>query len=353
VSNTGLQPFILEPISVRKVWGIDGVGERWEISEMDDAVCRIAGGPFNGASFRDLIRRDPDGILGKRIAKENGGRLPLLLKTIMAAEALSVQVHPDDVYARSSGDAERGKTEAWIVLDAAPGAKLIVGTRGNPDRRSFRAALEATGAKAGQAMLESLRPERNLSAGEVGAVFRRCPLGAMLNVIPVRKGDCVYLAPGTLHAICGGLTLYEIQQACDVTYRVYDWHRMGDDGKPRELHVDKAMDVLDFSSVPAVTNISDASDGDVLADSPCFTLELVAFAGEKVIPSAPGRDDAFMIVTAYDSSLDVCRGGARIALGPGRSAFVPAFAAEGVVLRSPGRSRALMARPVSSAAARD
>ena len=140
----------------------------------------------------------------------------MLTKIIDAREALSVQVHPDDAYAQRVEHQPNGKTECWYVLDCEPGAELVLGWTRDTTRDEY---------------------ERRVADGTLGDILRR---------VPVTPGDAFYLPAGTLHAIGAGIQLFETQQASDLTYRIFDWNRVGADGKPRELHVQKAGDVLDF-----------------------------------------------------------------------------------------------------------
>jgi mannose-6-phosphate isomerase len=155
-------------------------------------------------------------------------RFPVLTKIIDAREPLSVQVHPDDAYAQRVEHQPVGKTECWYILAADPGAELVLGWTRDTDRAEY---------------------ERRVADGTLGDVLRR---------VPVKPGDAFYLPAGTLHAIGAGIQLFETQQASDLTYRIFDWNRVGADGKPRELHVAKAADVVDFRATfpGAVTQIT-------------------------------------------------------------------------------------------------
>jgi mannose-6-phosphate isomerase len=179
------------------------------------------------------------------------GKFPLLIKLLDANKRLSVQVHPDDEYAAEHENGELGKTEMWYVLYAEPDSYLIYGLKAGVTPHSFRQALEA---------------------GEL----EKC-----LHHLPVKAGDAVYIPSGSLHAIMEGLLIAEIQQNSDTTYRVYDWNRLGDDGKPRPLHVDKAMDVINFDLVepgPFPPQLVEESSGlrrELITASPYFNVEKI------------------------------------------------------------------------------
>ena len=210
----------VNPVLKETVWGgkrlaeygyalpSDHVGEAWAISAHPNGDCTIAGGAFNGMHLSELWKNRRDLFGG-----EAGDRFPLLTKIIDASRDLSIQVHPDDVYAKLYENGSLGKTECWYILDAAPGAKIIIGH--NAKNRD-----------------------------EVKAMIEQKKWNEFIREVPVHKGDFFFIAPGTVHAIKGGTLLLETQQNSDVTYRVYDYDRPGSDGKPRALHIAQSIDVI-------------------------------------------------------------------------------------------------------------
>jgi mannose-6-phosphate isomerase len=218
-----LQPFVIEPKETTAIWGGDALvrvyrkhgdpseklGESWEC--WDDNVVRS--GPYAGKSIAEVRR-----ILGKRLmgTLDPNRRFPVLTKLIDAREPLSVQVHPDDAYAQRVEKEPNGKTECWVILAAEPGAELILGWNRATNRDEY---------------------ERRVKDGTLGDILRH---------VPVKPNDAFYLPSGTLHAIGAGIQLFETQQASDLTYRIFDWNRVGADGKPRTLHVERAADVLNY-----------------------------------------------------------------------------------------------------------
>ncbi len=197
------------------------IGESWEVSDHGEDTTVVANGALAGRSLHELAEEFPEELMGEKGMSAAGGRFPLLLKFIDASEVLSVQVHPDDEYAAMhEAEGELGKTEAWYVVDAEEGSRLVRGVKPGTTREGFAG------------LLKEGRLEECLNSFEVGA------------------GDVIYLPAGALHALGAGIVVAEIQQNSDTTYRVYDWNRTGLDGKPRELHVEKALEVIDFDAPP-------------------------------------------------------------------------------------------------------
>ena len=212
-----MYPIRFENLYYEKIWGgrdfeafrdnmPEGkIGETWDIACHKNGTGIVANGDFKGINFNDLIKRFGHNLVGEKVSLE---KFPLLIKLINSKEKLSVQVHPGDEYA-SKYEGEYGKTEAWYVIDAKPGASLIVGTK-NCTKKEFEESIKNN-------TVENL-----------------------LNKIEVKKGDCFLINSGLVHAICEGVIIAEIQQNSDVTYRVYDY------GRPREIHIKKALDVINF-----------------------------------------------------------------------------------------------------------
>lgn len=219
--------FKLEPAYKDYIWGgnklkreynknspYEITAESWELSCHKNGETRIFGGEYDGKTLSEVIRDSKAkgiDLLGTRCAEFSD--FPVLIKLIDANQALSIQVHPDNEYAKEK-EGGFGKTEVWYVVSADEGAELIYGFKRDVSREELRAAIE------------------------------KSELSPLLNSVPVKAGDVFFVEAGLLHAIGKGILICEIQQNSDTTYRVYDWGRVGADGKPRELHVDKALDVL-------------------------------------------------------------------------------------------------------------
>jgi mannose-6-phosphate isomerase len=276
----------------------DRTGESLEISALSGMESAVENGALAGFP------------LSRALAEINGAdsALPLLVKLLDARETLSVQVHPDDVYARLHEN-KTGKTEAWIVLAAKPGTQIIYG----------------------------IKPEM---AGRFAEMTRRGDIGLALNRLPVLAGDVLYIPHGLVHALCGGAAVYEIQQSSDVTYRIWDWGRLESGGKPRELHINHALSVSRPElSLSKKAGIAVPAEGGVhityIADNH-FELRKIILSG--VMPLPAGR---MRLIT----SLGACRlrwDEGTADLSPGKSCLIPACT-EGAALF--GRAELICAMP--------
>lgn len=195
-----------------RVWA-----ESWEIVDHRQAQSVVTNGPFAGQTLRQLLHSFSKEIVGYDAPDTH---FPLLLKYLDCQLDLSAQVHPDDNYGAKMPIPDKGKTEAWYVVEAEPGAKLYAGLKADVNESDVRTAI-ANGR-----------------------------LEDCLHVIPAKAGDCIFIPAGTVHALGAGLLIAEIQQASDCTFRLYDWNRVDADGKPRELHIEQAIEVTNFHSGP-------------------------------------------------------------------------------------------------------
>lgn len=219
----------MNPIMKEMVWGgrwladrfgkiipSDKTGESWEIAAHDNGQSTVADGADQGRTLGEMVKEYKEALVGTAVYEKFGDFFPLLVKFIDANQNLSVQVHPNDEQAvRLEGAGISGKTEMWYILDAQPGAKLVYGFN------------------------------QDLTREKMAEAIRDGKIEEYLNWVPVQAGDTFYIPAGTLHAIGSGILIAEIQQNSDITYRVYDYGRLGLDGKPRALHVDKAVEVTD------------------------------------------------------------------------------------------------------------
>jgi mannose-6-phosphate isomerase len=220
------EPLFFKPIYKETIWGGSAlrtrfnrplapdqlVGESWEVVNLETDQSMVEGGPLSGTALGRLAAESADELLGKI---DFFGKFPLLYKFIDARDRLSVQVHPDDAQARENGWGEFGKTECWYVVDAKKDARIVVGFREDVTHKVISRAIE------------------NGSLHE------------LLNIMPVKSGDVLFIPAGTVHAIMEGTVLYEIQETSDTTLRLYDWGRVDGSGKPRSLHVRDALKVID------------------------------------------------------------------------------------------------------------
>ncbi len=217
-----LKPIKLKSVCKEIIWGgnrlkneynkvssLNNIAESWELTVRDDGMNTIDGGEFDGLTMAEYIEKNGFSV----VTNKKLDRFPLLIKFIDAEDNLSIQVHPDDEYGMKTANS-LGKTEMWYIIDAKPGARLVYGLKENCTIEMLKDAIE-------QGKVEE-----------------------MLNYVSVRKGDVFFIPSGLVHAIGSGILLAEIQQNSNITYRVYDYNRIGKDGKPRELHVQDALNVI-------------------------------------------------------------------------------------------------------------
>lgn len=236
----------LETIFGRALPPGEPVGESWDLADLPGAVSVVASGAHAGRTLHDLVEAEPGDLLGRAQAK--AGRFPLLVKLLDAHRTLSVQVHPDEAAAaRLGGDA---KDEAWFVLNADPGAALYLGLKPGTGRAELA---------------------RSVEDGEVASLLAPCA---------PRPGDVIHVPPGTVHALGDGVVLVEVQQPSDTTYRLFDWGRLGSDGRPRALQVEKALEAIHFGSDPR----GPVAGGCI--DSPAFRARWVRGQGGGEEPAA-------------------------------------------------------------------
>ncbi len=279
VSHNALYPLTFTPVLKHYLWGGRGLerlgrrlppgitAESWEIAAHPDGETRAANGRFAGQTLTQLTAQLGLDLIGSHNAWALArGKFPLLIKLLDACQPLSVQVHPDDEYALAHEGNELGKTEMWVALDAEPGAAVILGVAPGTTPGTFRAGIESG----------NLEP--------------------CLHRIPIRAGDVVCVPAGSLHAILGGLLIAEIQQNSNTTYRVYDWNRVGADGTPRPLHVEKAMAVINFNQAapglcqPQIIQDEAGVRRELLCHNRYFTTErLTLAAGAEFAGECDGR----------------------------------------------------------------
>jgi mannose-6-phosphate isomerase len=330
--SDALYPLAIVPDEREAIWGGSSlatrygkhappdarIGESWECYDGN----AVGNGAFAGATIGELRARLGADLMG---AADPAAPFPLLTKLIDARAALSVQVHPDDAYARRVEHAPNGKTECWYVLEADPGAEIVLGW----NRATTRA--------------EYLERVREASLDDV------------LRRVPARPGDAFYLPAGTLHAIGAGIVLFETQQTSDLTYRIYDYDRRDADGKPRELHVEKAADVLDYrvSFAGALHALSYELDGlrrTTLVADRNFIVERIDVPGERRGLDLEGMP---LVVQALATRVELEARGATLVLEPYQSAVVPAALDVVMVRAAAGAERGslLVAAPPRDASA--
>jgi mannose-6-phosphate isomerase len=301
-------PLTFAPILKERVWGGDRlrplfgkpvptgarIGESWEVADRPGEVSVVADGPLAGVDLRFLMREHGEALLGRPASP--GERFPWLVKLLDAAADLSLQVHPPASRAAELGG--EPKTEIWYVAEASADAAFHVGLRPGVTRGTF---------------------EARCADGSVAQCFHR---------VAVKAGDAMFVPSGRVHALGGGVVVFEIQQSSDTTYRVFDWNRPGLDGRPRELHLGPALASIDFEDMcPALVPEIAVKDGDgvivrPLLRNPIFdidVIELDAGAG-RVIPDRQGMS----VIGLVSGSLEVRGGGRKAPLAPGGFALRPA-----------------------------
>jgi mannose-6-phosphate isomerase len=315
-----LAPLAIEPQEHEAIWGGHAlvtrygkhgdpkakIGESWECWDENRATTGTLAGK-TVAELRGLLGHDLVGAL------DPAKMFPILTKLIDARHPLSVQVHPDDAYAQRVEHQPNGKTECWYILEAEPGASIVLGWN------------------------------RDTARGEYLERVKDGSLGDLLRRVEVKAHDVFYLPAGTLHAIGAGIVLFEVQQASDLTYRIFDYNRLGPDGKPRALHVDKAADVLDYSrsTAGAIQPVRYTLDGlpraTLVADKN-FILERVELDDERRGLDLEGMPLALL---ALDQPVELETRGTIVRLAPYQTALVPA-SVDVVMLRSLGPAGAVL-----------
>lgn len=301
-----LYPLTFQPLFKERIWGgrdlerLYGkplppsvpIGESWEISDRPGDVSVIANGPLAGRDLHWLVDSHREALLGA--AAPYQGRFPLLIKLLDAREKLSLQVHPPADRAPALGG--EPKTEMWYIADAAPGAELYVGLRRGVTRQQF---------------------EQAIADGSVAGCFHRHP---------VKAGDAMFLPSGRVHAIGAGLVIFEIQQNSDTTYRVFDWNRVGLDGKPRPLHVVESLASIDFADFePALVQSQfvpmEAGARKTLVEDPLFHVDNCRLEPGATLRLAQGE---MHIIALLSGKAEVVAGKDVVDLSPGQFCLVPA-----------------------------
>ncbi|MBL7139373.1 MAG: class I mannose-6-phosphate isomerase [Planctomycetes bacterium] len=309
-------PMRMQPIYKERVWGghrladLLGkdvpadrpIGESWELADHPKGRSLIADGPFAGKTLRWLLDRHADAVVGRNErARGAAARFPLLVKFIDAADRLSVQVHPDDAAAAVRHGGESGKAECWVVLAAEPDAWVVDGLAPAVTRKALGEAIRAGNV---QDLL----------------IFRK-----------VAPGDVIWIPVGHVHAAGPGVLLAEIQQNSDLTYRLYDWDRAGLDGKPRDLHVEAALETIVFDGEPTPSGgrgrtISETGlEIEHLVDCHAFSLSRVRLDRR---PWAAGTGGTYAAVIVLEGRATLAADDGQAALEPGATLLVPADAGE-------------------------
>ena len=274
-----LYPLQFEPILKERIWGGEKLktilnkpivskitGESWEISTVEGDVSVVANGDLAGKSLNDLIDSNPEELLGTEVYKRFGKQFPLLFKFLDAREDLSIQVHPNDELAKKRHNSF-GKTEMWYVMQADKDSELIVGFKKDSNASEY---------------LENLKNKTLLS---------------ILDNIKVEVGDVFFLETGTVHAIGAGMVIAEIQQTSDITYRLYDFDRVDAAGNQRELHVDLALDAINYNKIDTYKKYNkDLNQSNSVVDCPYFTTNFLPLDGKVAVNKTGNSFTVYMCV---------------------------------------------------------
>ena len=297
-------PLQFEPIFKERIWGGDKLntllhkpitskitGESWELSAVEGDVSIIANGESKGKSLTTLIDEYPNEILGTEVYKRFGTKFPLLFKYLDAKEDLSIQVHPNDELAKKRHNSF-GKTEMWYIMQADEDARIIVGFKEKSNPGEY---------------LENLKNKTVLS---------------ILDDVKVKSGDVFFLETGTVHAIGAGLVVAEIQQTSDITYRIYDFDRVDANGNTRELHVDLALEAINYNTVEAkVEYTKNVNESNEVVDCPYFTTNFIPLDGEITVSKS---GETFTVYMCVEGSFEIVYNESKVQYRKGDTVLLPA-----------------------------
>ncbi|WP_413997869.1 type I phosphomannose isomerase catalytic subunit [Flavobacterium sp. W1B] len=283
--NAELYPLQFNPILKERIWGGEKLktvlnkpieskitGESWELSTVEGDVSTIANGVLKGKSLTDIIEEFPNEILGTEVYAKFGKQFPLLFKYLDAREDLSIQVHPNDELAKKRHNSF-GKTEMWYIMQADDDARIIVGFKEKSNPEEY---------------VQSLKNQTLLN---------------LLDDVKVKSGDVFFLETGTVHAIGAGLVVAEIQQTSDITYRIYDFDRKDAQGNTRELHVDLALDAINYNKVDTFKEYTkEINQSNSIVDCPYFTTNFVPLDGE-ITANKDGK--TFTVYMCIEGSFEI------------------------------------------------
>ena len=301
-----LYPLKFNPILKDKIWGgtklkslfnksaeTDKLGESWELSGYEDDESVVTNGILKGNNLAELIEVYMGELIGDTIYDEYGLSFPLLFKLIDANENLSIQVHPGDEVAAERHNSY-GKTEMWYVVDADPGAALIIGFTKDCSKEEY---------------LEALNNDR---------------VEDLLQRVPVTKGDVFFIPAGLVHAIGKGVVVAEIQQSSDITYRIYDYKRTDDQGNERELHTEQALDVINFEAAKNPKTVYNARLNEMtpLVNCEYFTTNIVRF--DQTISRNYATLDSFVAYMCLEGNFVIACDGEKTVVLKGDTVLVPA-----------------------------
>ena len=305
-----LKDYIWGGVRLKTEYGFissEKIAEAWVLADRPDGQSVVQNGELKGKTLGEAIEIFGDGCLGRNA--ESFRYFPLLIKLIDAKDKLSVQVHPDDVYALKN-EGEFGKTEMWYVLDAAPGAQLIYGLK------------------------------RSVTKEELGRYINEDRITEICNFVPVKKDDVFFIPAGTVHAIGEGMLIAEVQQNSNITYRVSDYGRLGADGKPRALHKEKALEVIWGEPTPLKTDygetVAPGRKEKQLADCKYFKVSVTDLDGKTEM----AEKDSFVSLLVLEGKAVLRYAGGDMEIKKADSLFIPA----GLNIELVGKAKILVSK---------
>jgi len=302
--SENLYPLQFEPILKERIWGGEKLktilnkpivssitGESWELSTVEGDVSVVSNGVLKGKSLMDLIDETPAAILGTKVYERFGKQFPLLFKYLDAREDLSIQVHPNDKLAKERHNSF-GKTEMWFVTQADADARIIVGFKEDSSKEEYVKHLNDN------------------------------TLVSILDDVKAKAGDVFFLETGTVHAIGAGLVVAEIQQTSDITYRLYDFDRVDAQGNKRELHVDLALDAINYKRVETQKKYEDkVNTSNKVVDCPYFTTNFLPLEGKLEVAK---NGHSFTVYMCIEGNFEIEYDGFKAAYKKGDTILVPA-----------------------------
>lgn len=302
-----LHPLKFKPILKERLWGgtklgevfgkpitSDITGESWELSTVPGDISIVANGELANTSLQELIDKQSEALLGESVVKRFGKEFPILIKFIDAKQDLSIQLHPNDELAKERHNSF-GKTEMWYIMDADPGAQLIVGFNKDVEKKEYAESLE------------------------------KGTLTDLLNYERVEEGDTFFINTGKIHAIGAGVMLAEIQQTSDVTYRVFDFNRKDKEGNLRELHTELALDAIDYEKKDdfKVEYQRTKNLVNTMVECPYFNTNFIDI--EKDLVQNTENRDSFTIYMCVSGKAMVATENGEVSLRKGETVLVPAI----------------------------
>ncbi len=305
-----LYPIRFSPIIKERVWGGDrlvklyskdygagkAVGESWEISAVSNEYSVAENGFLKGNNIIDIAETYMGDLMGDNIFDKYGVEFPLLIKLLDINEKLSIQVHPDDSFAKERHNSF-GKTECWYVMDAEPNAVVYLGFK------------------------------RDITKDELLERIKNATLEEVLNIIHPKKGDFIFVEPGTVHSADGGVVIAEIQQVSDITYRVYDWGRENNPETRREMHVELASEVINYKKLELTEKVYRRAVGETVSEfitlTDCNYFKVDELRLNGLTKKNSEDSDSFRIYICIEGDIIISGGGEREVIEPGETILVP------------------------------